>query len=76
VFGEFYYDLRTNWLTPTAEDDSAAMRGNALALDWSDASLLNLYCVTQGNSAPHVRIHDACLREVRAAQANFANIVG
>jgi hypothetical protein len=39
-------------------------------------SLLDLDCVTQGNSAPHVRIHGACLREVRAAQTNVANIVG
>jgi hypothetical protein len=69
--GKFYYDLRTNWFSPTGKDDSA---GNMLALCLVLGCLLNLDCVPQGNSAPHARVHDACLREVRAAQANVADI--
>jgi hypothetical protein len=35
--------------------------------------LLNLDYVPQRNGTPHPRIHGACLREVRAAQANVAD---
>jgi hypothetical protein len=47
-----------------------------LALLFGFGSLLNLDCVPQGSGAPHMWIHGACLREVRAAQANLANTVG
>jgi hypothetical protein len=45
-----------------------------LALCLVFGCLPNLDCVPQGNSTPHARVHDACLREVRAAQANVADI--
>jgi hypothetical protein len=70
VSGEFYYALRTNWFLPAAESGAPAMRGNACRF----GRLLDLDRVAQGNSAPHARIHYACLREVRAAQANVAHI--
>jgi hypothetical protein len=67
VSGEFYYALRTNWFLPAAENGAPAMLAVLVAC-W------DLDRVAQGNSPPHARIHYACLREVRAAQANVADI--
>ena len=48
--------------------------GNARQRLPFSAACWDLDRVAQGNSAPHARIHYACLREVRAAQANVADI--
>src|ERR1041385_3889479 len=59
---------------PASKNGAAAMRAQRLPWFFSVACLLNLDCVPQRSSAPHARIHDACLREVRAAQANVADM--
>jgi hypothetical protein len=71
VSGEFYYALRTNWLFAGGGERRA---GNARQRLPFSAACWDLDRVAQGNSAPHARIHYACLREVRAAQANVADI--
>jgi hypothetical protein len=71
VSGEFYYALRTNWLFAAGGERRAGNAGQRLPFS---AACWNLDRVAQGNSPPHARIHYACLREVRAAQANVADI--